>query len=875
MGNSSNFTAANTTLGFAADANVAAAVAAPPTGKAYDVRTGLAVTTAFDFYVPATNAETLRQWHLTRLGDILPVWQEFTGRGVSVGIYDEGVQSTHWDLSANYDSSRHVVIDGVTIGGNEAPGPHGTSVAGLIGAALNGRGGVGVAFNASLTSVNIFDPDSPLYVNGGASFFDAMSQMNRYDVTNHSWGSYNPLIRSSNSRGVVATAQNALAQAAEMAAETGRAGLGTIIVAAAGNTPDDGQNDGWKTDRHTIAVSAYREADGAASSYSNHGPHLLVAAPSSDSAIIGGTGLVTTDLLGEAGYNTSFDPQGAADYTNQFGGTSGATPIVTGVVALMLDANDDLGWRDVRNILAASAKLPVAFETGPVAIDFQSGSSTARSVLNERSFQLAGDAAGWNGGAMHYSNDYGYGAVDAYNAVRMAEVWSLFGAAGTSANEVSVSTGVVPVGLTSNGSVDFNSAAPGQFAGGFLEEPVRFNFAVGQNVDVEHIDLTLNFRMPVDVYGNENQLLGSAFAQMFISQIALVAPDGTTAFTAQTGQLAQVDRNSPDQEFTFGFSGFRGVATQGEWTLQFMNLDFDARPSFFGLNDTRLTINSLTMDMFGAGASRDDVHSYTSEFFTMAAIAGEGARRTLSDTNGGNDWINAAAVAANIDVSLVEGATTRFGTQDAFTIAANSRIENVVTGDGADRLTGNGLDNRLYGMRGADWLNGGAGNDRLFGGAGTDVFAFDTAGISGFDQILDWSGGDRIATTKQLRGADVTGLITVGSNALLLLDNSLRGDTAELVGEGGAVLRAAGRSSGYWWYDFVSDGTDGFTDGRVMEMASVQTGSVSSDAGALPGAFAASLGASGAGTTFEMQDAAFYLYDTMGDAMSTGALTLA
>ena len=73
MGNSSNFTAANTTLGFAADANVAAAVAAPPTGKAYDVRTGLAVTTAFDFYVPATNAETLRQWHLTRLGDILPV----------------------------------------------------------------------------------------------------------------------------------------------------------------------------------------------------------------------------------------------------------------------------------------------------------------------------------------------------------------------------------------------------------------------------------------------------------------------------------------------------------------------------------------------------------------------------------------------------------------------------------------------------------------------------------------------------------------------------------------------------------------------------------------------------------------------------------
>ena len=36
---------------------------------------------------------------------------------------------------------------------------------------------------------------------------------------------------------------------------------------------------------------------------------------------------------------------------------------------------------------------------------------------------------------MHFSNDYGYGMVNAYNAVRMAEVWSLFQAAQTCANE--------------------------------------------------------------------------------------------------------------------------------------------------------------------------------------------------------------------------------------------------------------------------------------------------------------------------------------------------------------------------------------------------------------------------------------------------------
>ena len=36
---------------------------------------------------------------------------------------------------------------------------------------------------------------------------------------------------------------------------------------------------------------------------------------------------------------------------------------------------------------------------------------------------------------MHFSNDYGYGMLNAYNAVRMAEVWSLFAPAQTSANE--------------------------------------------------------------------------------------------------------------------------------------------------------------------------------------------------------------------------------------------------------------------------------------------------------------------------------------------------------------------------------------------------------------------------------------------------------
>jgi len=43
------------------------------------------------------------------------------------------------------------------------------------------------------------------------------------------------------------------------------------------------------------------------------------------------------------------------DYTQEFGGTSGAAPVVTGVAALMLSANPDLTAREVRSILMSTA----------------------------------------------------------------------------------------------------------------------------------------------------------------------------------------------------------------------------------------------------------------------------------------------------------------------------------------------------------------------------------------------------------------------------------------------------------------------------------------------------------------------------------------
>jgi subtilisin family serine protease len=104
-----------------------------------------------------------RQWHFDRIGNIRAIWEEYNGAGVHVGVYDEGIEQTHTDLNDNYDASLEFSYNGA-IPNTGATGPHGTSVAGLIGAEANGEGTVGIAFGASLTSVNIFDSTSDLYI---------------------------------------------------------------------------------------------------------------------------------------------------------------------------------------------------------------------------------------------------------------------------------------------------------------------------------------------------------------------------------------------------------------------------------------------------------------------------------------------------------------------------------------------------------------------------------------------------------------------------------------------------------------------------------------------------------------------------------------
>jgi subtilisin family serine protease len=101
------------------------------------------------------------QWHFDFLGDIEKIWEEYSGAGVHVGVYDDAVDTDHPDLIGNYDASLEVLVDGQVLDGNGGDSlggwAHGTAVAGLIAASRNDFGTTGVAWGSFITGVPVLD----------------------------------------------------------------------------------------------------------------------------------------------------------------------------------------------------------------------------------------------------------------------------------------------------------------------------------------------------------------------------------------------------------------------------------------------------------------------------------------------------------------------------------------------------------------------------------------------------------------------------------------------------------------------------------------------------------------------------------------------
>ncbi len=337
------------------------------------------------------------QWHLKTSGTASPgtdvkvagVWNYggvgIRGAGVRIGIVDDGLEQSHPDLASNVD-----VVNAWDWNGNDpdpAPGSadaHGTACAGIAAArAENALGGSGVAPEATLVGMRLIAAPTTDEQEAEAIIW----KKDLIQVKSNSWGP------SDSGRTLDGPGPLTLA-ALEYATSSGRDNKGTIFVWAAGNghaDSDNSNNDGYANSIFTIATAAM-DSSGNAANYSEAGANLVVCAPSDGT--FPALGITTTDLTGGAGYNPANSATGG-DYTDDFGGTSAAAPVVAGVVALMLEKNPLLGWRDVQEILIRSATRVHPGDSGWVV----------------------------NGAGLNFHPRYGAGLVNAEAAVALAEEW--------------------------------------------------------------------------------------------------------------------------------------------------------------------------------------------------------------------------------------------------------------------------------------------------------------------------------------------------------------------------------------------------------------------------------------------------------------------
>ena len=366
-----------------------------------------------------------------------------TGSGIKIAIVDTGLEICHPDLEANVESGASYNFNLSDWHGSSATDPyfssslgdHGTSVAGIIAAvANNGIGGRGVAASASIRGYNYLEanPDSGPFLDslGGSS---ANPNSTDVDIFNMSFGAIGGEFNTSPDQvAVYKKGVNDL-----------RGGKGAIYVKAGGNgfyrcasmTRRD-ETSGFDINREIGCVASNADpstnlpyllpigafnADGVRASYSSAGASLWVTAPSGE---FGNTkpAMITTDQMGsERGYDRLiFDvvdrtqglmpgavgnPHG--DYVSTFNGTSASVPNASGAIALLLDEYPDLTWRDVKYILARTAR-----KIDPDIPEFKVAFGGEPAVLRH--------AWTTNSAGYRFHNWYGFGAISVDDALALA-----------------------------------------------------------------------------------------------------------------------------------------------------------------------------------------------------------------------------------------------------------------------------------------------------------------------------------------------------------------------------------------------------------------------------------------------------------------------
>ncbi|XP_040824699.1 proprotein convertase subtilisin/kexin type 6 isoform X1 [Ochotona curzoniae] len=310
--------------------------------------------------------------------NVQAAWKRgYTGKNVVVTILDDGIERNHPDLAPNYDSYASYDVNG----NDYDPSPrydasnenkHGTRCAGEVAASANNSYCiVGIAYNAKIGGIRMLDGDVTDVVEAKSLGI----RPNYIDIYSASWGP--------DDDGKTVDGPGRLAkQAFEYGIKKGRQGLGSIFVWASGNGGREGDYcscDGYTNSIYTISVSSTTE-NGYKPWYLEECASTLATTYSSGAFYE--RKIVTTDLRQRC--------------TDGHTGTSVSAPMVAGIIALALEANSQLTWRDVQHLL----------------------------VKTSRPAHLK--ASDWkvNGAGHKVSHLYGFGLVDAEALVLEAKKWT-------------------------------------------------------------------------------------------------------------------------------------------------------------------------------------------------------------------------------------------------------------------------------------------------------------------------------------------------------------------------------------------------------------------------------------------------------------------
>ncbi|MDE0437324.1 MAG: S8 family serine peptidase [bacterium] len=533
------------------------------------------------------------QWHLDNRGQrggsrgedanvVAAHLAGYLGEGVHVAVVDTGIDLSHPDLVGNTDPSRSHVYCGSDTAAFRPASDHGTAVAGLVAARDNTIGMRGVAPRAMLHNRRLVDSGCDVT---GENIADALTRdMERVCVNTNSWGYRD---------GSWATPAPLLFDlAVNEGIADGCGGKGIVYVWSAGNghiERDDSNLSELANYYGVMAVGAVN-AKGARSNYSETGTNLWVSAPSNVRAwnaylrtFPGIATLTTRDR-----------------YRKDFGGTSAAAPIVAGVAALVRAANSDLTWRDVKLILAESARR------------------------NDRG------GWGWFRGAATYGDpsqrywynrQYGFGVVDAKAAVDLAETW----------------TNLPPM-ITQTQTSD--------------EEP----FQIPDRPEV--ISKSVTFDDTIEFV--EFVQLDTSFKTSHLRdlRIELISPSGTEVLVVAELDGGPWSHPALNEPFRFGVARLLGEPAQGTWTLRVTGKKPDRQASLDGWGITlyghrvrpaSVKVKSVDHAADGeltvawgapAHAGASPVSGYELRYITAAAADRADTRWTVVKVPGGADAVS-------------------------------------------------------------------------------------------------------------------------------------------------------------------------------------------------------------------------------------------